>query len=123
MPPLLRYLNRIKPSSLLDNFSNLRLFQNTANPQKGGFEQLYWNVRPAQSPFYVGTDICHRPRIQRVLFNESTESDEGSYSPPIVNRRFLERLFIDPEIEMQGEFLRNLNHQNKGHYAEFVAGR
>lgn len=86
------------------------------------------NIRPAVLPYYVGTDICHVPRIEKVLYSDSTSPHSKpkgkKFSSPNVNHRFLERLFNEYELDyVKRTRLLNLTECQKQHFTNFVAGR
>lgn len=115
------------------NFANKRHFQCSASSKKGSqshrkspLEHYFPNVQPAALPYHVGTDICHTPRISKLLYEgfKSPSAERKGTSRPTVNTRFLERLFNDKELEYIHEKWLKFSHQiQRKAFANFVSGR
>lgn len=125
-----RKIRRINTSKG-DHFRRLQIEngKETSSPrEKSQLEQYFPNIRPAVLPYYVGTDICHVPRIEKILYIDSTSSSSKAkgkkFSKPDINYRFLERLFNEYELGyIQKTRLLGLTESQKPHFTNFVAGR
>jgi hypothetical protein len=135
---LRRFASRISHSSCIapkDQLLSLkplnsRLYQHSASSNPTGLGQFYPGVRAVSLPFYVGTDICHVPRVERLLFTAPQDSnrgsEEGSIQKPtsILNHRFLRRVFNEFELDyIHKKILSKLDFSQKDSFTKFVAGR
>lgn len=94
----------------------------TSIREKSQLEQYFPNIRPSVLPYYVGTDICHVPRIDKILYLDRLKGKK--FTKPDVNYRFLERLFNEYELHyIHRTRLLGLTESQKQHFTNFVAGR
>ncbi|TID20511.1 hypothetical protein E2P81_ATG05148 [Venturia nashicola] len=125
-----RTIRRLTPTTQ-DHFKRLQTESDKAalRPRETcQWEQYFPNIRPAVLPYYVGTDICHVPRIEKVLYLDSklphSKSKGKKFSKPDVNHRFLERLFNEYELDyIHRTRLLGLTESQKQNFTNFVAGR
>ena len=77
------------------------------------------SIRPFPSPFHIGTDVCHIPRILKTLTQSAANRNPTGDPKANLNLTLLHRLLTEPELAR----FNNIQFSNLDKIANYIAGR